>query len=268
MKYENMLIGDVLKIRGKYTNHIGIEIETEGKNLPHIDTPVWKSERDPSLRGESFEYVLRKPVRFDEVNRVLNEMQKHWHDAGSEIKDSPNAGVHVHINVSDLTVAQMYNFVSLYLVVENILIAQCGVDRIGNLFCLRASDAEYLLDVIGNSITDADMNKFHTDDLRYAAINLKAMGDYGSIEFRAWRSDGDLKAIEWWCNLLIHLKELARQIDNPAQIVMDVSAMSPRGFFNNILGEFTQDIQWNPEYDHQIVEGVRRVQQYAFLGDW
>lgn len=268
MKYESMLIRDVLRIKTKYADHVGIEIETEGSNLPELDTKYWRSDRDPSLRGESYEYVLKRPTPFDEAGAALSEMQEEWRSAASVVKNSPNAGVHVHINVSDLTVAQMYSFVSLYLVVENILIAQCGQDRIGNLFCLRACDAEYLIDIISDTIKEASLDKFHTDELRYAAVNLKAMGDYGSIEFRAWRSDGDLEAIAWWCGLLMHLKTLARRIDNPSQIVADVSIMTPRGFFDNILGKYAADIPWNAEYDYLIVDGVRRVQQYAFLGDW
>ena len=166
MKFENSLVKDVLKIRSKYTNHVGIEIEAEGKNLPQIDTPVWKSERDPSLRGESYEYVLRKPVPFDMTNQVLAQVGEEWEKVGAKIKDSPNAGVHIHINASDLTVTQLFNLISLYLVVEHVLVAACGVDRIGNLFCLRASDAEYLIDVIESAVRENDLSHFHSDDIR------------------------------------------------------------------------------------------------------
>lgn len=268
MKFERMLVGNVLKIRGKLTNHVGIEIETEGTSLPNIDTEVWKSERDGSLRGESWEYVLRSPVPFNETDSVLAQMQEEWTTHNSVIKNSPNAGVHVHINCSDLTVTQLFNFISLYLVVENVLVNTCGIDRVGNLFCLRASDAEYLIDVIQDAVRENDLKLFHTDDLRYASINLKALGDYGSIEFRAWRSDGDLAGIAWWCKLLQHLKGLARLVDNPSQIVAEVSDLRPKGFYERILGPFAKDVPWTDEYEGPIVDSVRRVQQYAFLGDW
>ncbi len=71
MKYENRLVKDVLGIKSRLSNHIGIEIEVEGESLPHVDTEVWKSEQDNSLRGESYEYVLRRPVPFEETQSVL-----------------------------------------------------------------------------------------------------------------------------------------------------------------------------------------------------
>lgn len=268
MKYENKLVKDVLGLRGRYTDHVGIEIETEGTRLPQIDNEVWKSEQDNSLRGESFEYVLRQPVPFKETQNVLSMVGDEWKAARSQIKNSPNAGVHVHINCSDLTVTQLINFISLYLVVENILVSKCGEDRVGNLFCLRACDAEFLIDMLAVAIKEQDLRILHTDELRYASVNVKALGDYGSLEFRAWRSDGDLEGIGWWCSLLQHLKALAKQVDNPVAVVHSVSDLRPQGFFNMILGDFVQDIPWSPLYDQAISDSVRRVQQYAYYGDW
>ncbi|QHJ80962.1 MAG: hypothetical protein [Caudoviricetes sp.] len=267
-KYERKTVAQVMGIESKYTDHQGIEIETEGSSLPMINTPVWKSEADNSLRGESFEYVLRKPIRFGEEDKALAEIKEHWEGNGAKIKDSPNAGVHVHINCSDLTVTQLFNYISLYLVVEELLIAKCGDDRVGNLFCLRASDADYLIEMLAESVRSQDLRMLHTDDLRYASVNVKALGDYGSLEFRAWRADGDLEAIAWWCRLLQYLKGLARKIDNPSQIVGDVSALGSYGFYSHVLGPFAKDVEWDDKFEPAISDSVRRVQQYAFLGDW
>ncbi len=268
MKYERRTVGDVLGKRSKLTDHVGIELEIEGSNLPHVDTPFWKSERDGSLRGESFEYVLRNPIPHKEAQKSLQEIAGLWEQAGAKIKESPNAGTHVHVNCSDLTITQLFNFLSLYLVVEDVLVAQCGKDRIGNLFCLRSCDAEFLVDTMVEAARDGDISAFHTDDLRYASVNVKALGDYGSVEFRAWRSDGDLEKVKWWVDLLMHLKSQARAIDNPSLIVTGVSDRQPVGFFKDILGPFANDIKWDKAYEVSILQNVRRVQQYAFMGDW
>lgn len=268
MRYEDKLVANVLGKRHGYTDHVGIEIETEGKRLPKVDSELWRSDKDGSLRGEAWEYVLKEPVHADDVHKALLALKYEWHKNKSEVKDSPNAGVHVHINVTDLTVTQLYNFISLYLVLEEVLIDKCGPDRIGNLFCLRASDAEYLLDVITDSIRQTDLDVFHTDDLRYAAINLKALGDYGSVEFRAWPSNGDLAGVEWWASVLMNLKQVAKATDNPAQIVADVSINSPKVFFESIMKNFAGGIKWKEQYDYAIMAGVRRVQQFAFEGAW
>lgn len=268
MKYENKLVKDVFGMRNRLTDHIGIELEIEGDNLPRIDTELWKSENDASLRGESYEYVLRRPVPFAETQNVLSSILELWQESEAQIKNSPNAGVHVHINCGDLTVTQLYNFISLYLVVENILVSKCGKDRVGNLFCLRACDAEYLIEMLATAIKEQDLKILHTDDLRYASINVKALGDYGSLEFRAWRSDGDLEAVAWWCSLLQHLKALAKEVESPVAVVHSVSDLRPEGFYQMILGKFTKDIPWSPLYSVAIADSVRLVQQYAYYGDW
>lgn len=268
MKYERKTIAQVLNKSNKLGNHVGIELEIEGRNLPEVSTTFWKSERDGSLRGESYEYVLRQPTPHVEARKALQEIASIWESHEAKIKDSPNAGTHVHVNCSDLTITQLFNFLSLYLVVEDILVDQCGKDRIGNLFCLRSCDAEFLVDTMVQAVRDADIGYFHTDDLRYASVNVKALGDYGSVEFRAWRSDGDLAKVAWWVDLLMHLKEQARAIDNPALIVTNVSDRSPKEFFTDILGPFVKDIKWDKRFEESILNNVRRVQQYAFLGDW
>lgn len=269
MRYEDKLVGNVLGKRNGYTDHIGVEIETEGQRLPKVENELWRSDIDGSLRGaEAWEYVLKEPVHKDELHKAMLALKYEWHKAKSVVKDSPNAGVHVHINVSDLTVTQLYNFISLYLVLEDILVDKCGPDRIGNLFCLRASDAEYLLDMLAEAIRTTDLSILHTDDLRYAAINVKALGDYGSVEFRAWPSNGDLAGVEWWANTLMHLKQVAKATDNPAQVVSDISFNTPEVFFKSIMKEYGDAIEWKPHYDQTMMAGVRRVQQFAFEGAW
>lgn len=268
MKYENRLLSDVLNNQSDLKNHVGIELEIEGSSLPLVTTKYWKSERDGSLRGESFEYVLRKPIPHKEAQKALQEISGIWKKNESKIKDSPNAGTHVHINCSDLTVVQLFNFLTLYLVIEEVLIEICGKDRIGNLFCLRSCDAEYLVDCLTKAVRDSDLSILHTDDLRYASVNVKALGDYGSLEFRAWRSDGDLEAVNWWVDLLMYLKQQARLIDNPSLIVANVSERSPKNFFEDVLGPYAETIPWKNSYEESIINSVRKVQQYAFLGDW
>lgn len=268
MKFEQRLVKDVLRKKNDYADHVGIELEIEGERLPLVDNKIWKSEKDGSLRGESFEYVLKEPVPRERVTEVLTNIASRWKDANAIIKNSPNAGTHVHINVGDLTVTQLFNFKALYLIVEDLLVDQCGVDRVGNLFCLRACDAEYLLEQLVISVRQSTLENLYTDELRYASMNVKALGDYGSLEFRAWRSDGDVVQLHWWIELLLHLKNLSRIIESPAQIVSDASIQGSFGFFQAILGVYARDIPWKPEYEQQIFDSVRRVQQFAFHGDW
>ena len=120
---------------------IGIEIEMEGQMLPHIGSNTWRSEADGSLRGESIEYVLKKPVAREQVAKVLTQLQDMLAKDGAVLEPSNRCGVHVHVNAQQYTFLQVMNIVVLYLMFEDILTKFCGQHREGNYFCLRARDA-------------------------------------------------------------------------------------------------------------------------------
>ena len=103
------------------TNHtkgeVGLEIEMEGTNL-HIDEDLgfWRGEADGSLRGdESIEYVLRKPVPRNQVAKALDELYVALREQEATIDMTHRTSVHVHINVQQLEVNEVYNFICLYL---------------------------------------------------------------------------------------------------------------------------------------------------------
>src|SRR3546814_18812942 len=92
-----------------------------------------------------------------------------------------------------LTMTQLYSFMTVYLILENVLVGWCGHSRCGNLFCLRASDAEWLLTSIRAAAEGRTFkHSLHSDNLRYASMNVKALGDYGSLEFRAMRGTREM----------------------------------------------------------------------------
>src|SRR3546814_21174594 len=92
-----------------------------------------------------------------------------------------------------LTMTQLYSFMTVYLILENVLVGWCGHSRCGNLFCLRASDAEWLLTSIRAAAEGRTFkHSLHSDNLRYASMNVKALGDYGSLEFRTMHGNRDM----------------------------------------------------------------------------
>ncbi len=183
---------------------VGIEVELEGTGLPSkilkngLKKSYWTATTDGSLRGEALEYVLTSPIERAEVKEAIGQLYQELKISEAVIENSGRAGVHVHINVRELTFLQMYTFTLLYLVFEKVLVKFCGEGREGNLFCLRATDAEYLLYMLHRVIQTGSVNDLHTNELRYASINLTALRKYGSLEFRAMRSPVEAEVIETW----------------------------------------------------------------------
>lgn len=251
----------------KTTGDVGIEIEVEGTRLP-VAEKFWNNEADGSLRGaETREYVLMKPSTLKEARMALSYLDAQYKAHDTVVDDSVRAGVHVHVNVQDLNAVQLYNFMVLYLILEEPLVKWCGPHREGNLFCLRAGDADYLLGQLQQVAVTRDFGALHSDQLRYASMNVKALGTYGSLEFRAMRGTRDLDLIYKWAEVLVGLREVAKNFESPEKIIEWFSAGDAKSFIKHALGEHAREFACDG-YAAMLHEGMRRAQDIAYCVDW
>jgi len=245
---------------------VGLEIEVEGERLPQ-EIPGWRRENDGSLRGESAEYVLARPCPRGDVSTHLKQVTQAYQENRSRINNTDRAGVHVHINVQDMQVHEVITFVCLYLTFEDMLVRYCGESRIGNLFCLRMRDAEGILKLLNYAIVNRHMGTLSTDQLRYASINLLAMHNYGSVEFRAMRTTTDMDIINTWVDILLKLKDHSRDFKHPRDFVEQFSSLGPRGLFDRVLLGHKNRLTY-PDYDTDMWENIRNVQEIAYCVNW
>lgn len=256
------MICNQLGLDNPIEGEVGIEVEVEGDNLPRVFEAAvpWEAVRDGSLRGESMEYVLKKPTTRNKYGLCLDVLRNQLRE--SEIYDSDRCGVHVHINCQELSVDQVISFITTYLCFEEVLVKWCGDRRVGNLFCLRTSDAPGLLQYVIRLKQRKHVGVVATDRIRYGSINLKALATYGSLEFRAMRSDLGEGVIEKWVRMLLAIKDYS--VDKtPEEVIGDFSINGPQDFFNDVLGEWRQDL--NPT-DRELTDGMRNAQEVAFYG--
>lgn len=259
-----MKIKDIFRLKPE-KGEVGVEVEIEGLNLPRVvHRESWRVERDGSLRGEAFEYVFRGPVNYKAACNRLDRLGLSFKEVGSEIFDTGRAGVHVHVNVQDLTAKQVGCFITLYYIFENILLDFCGEDRVGNLFCLRTCDAEGAIPLITKAFNNNNLRGLATDDIRYAALNLNSLPKYGSVEFRSMRSTGDMEIIKTWVSLLLELKKYSLSFNNPREIVEGMSGMSSEVMFKTVFGD-NSGLVYD---DDSMYEGVRYAQDFAYGVDW
>lgn len=249
---------------------VGIEIEVEGAGLPSPSSrSYWRREVDGSLRGdENAEYVLRKPLTLEEAGKALDQLDTLYTKNQSRIDDTVRAGVHVHVNCQKLTMTQLYNFMTIFYILEDVLVKFCGEYREGNLFCLRAKDAEAQVNVIRRAAKSKKFRaEFHHDNNRYAAMNIKALGDYGSLEFRTMRGTRDLGLIYTWAEILVGLRDLAKQFDSPPDIIEQFSIHGPVDFLKSMVGENFDDVYYEG-CEKDLSEGMRMSQDIAYATDW
>lgn len=247
---------------------VGVEIEVEGKNLPDV-AKYWRRELDGSLRGEeNAEYVLSSPLPIGTLPTALKYLKLAYKKSGAVVDDSVRAGVHVHVNVQGMNIVQLYNFITLYLVLEELLVKFCGPTREGNLFCLRACDAEFLIVALKMAARTKRFRHLVNDDLRYSSMNVKALGTYGSLEFRAMRGTEDFNLIEQWANMLVHLRESAKHFTDPTDIINGFSEGEAPGFLAQVLGPHAETFLGYPGVGQALVRGMRLAQDVAFCVDW
>lgn len=251
---------------------IGIEIEVEGDNLPYNVSlsKVWRQDADGSLQGPSCEYVMNKPGSAGEVEEALDLLWYNYTLNDTHIRESIRAGVHVHINVQDMTPKTMFNFVCLYIILEEVLLEHCGENRKGNHFCLRVKDAEYIIHKIIDSITNNNLGDLGDENIRYSSLNMTSLLKYGSIEFRSMRSTSVKEDISFWANLLLHLRESSLEFSTPEDIVSEFSHMGYKDFMKRVLGKYYKTFEEVDDIEQKVLRGVRYAQDIAFCGimDW
>lgn len=246
---------------------VGIEIEVEGVNLPP-GYKNWRREKDGSLRGESGEYVLREPVPINDVQKNLAELAKTFEDTGATFNHSPRAGIHVHINVCDLSLKEVMTMVCAYIIIEELLINFCDKSRNGNHFCLTTYDASYLLNLFRQACMMEEVRLLNTDAVRYAALNITSLFKYGSVEFRALESTNDFNKVNTWVQMLYKLKLATKQFRDPQDLLMSFSMKDYVAVLNQIMGEYAPILNNNPDIHNILRQGVLRAQDIAFSRDW
>lgn len=248
---------------------IGIEVETEGRGLadghgnPLFVVPGWSAERDGSLRGESMEWVLSAPIPRKNVNKLLKSLSGALKENGVVLAETDRCGVHVHVNIQDFTYEQAMNFIILYLIVEKLLVRYCGDDREGNLFCLRACDADMMIYQLRECRKRGSLKSMANDNFRYASINLAAVAKYGSLEFRALKTPKNVMDIEQWVNLLLRVRDAALVYETCQQVVEGFSKNGELPFLQALFGDL-YDVIYYEGCEVDLRDGVRRVQEVAY----
>lgn len=258
-----MKIIDMFGVTRQEGKDIGIEIEMEGENLKYPIRQYWKGTGDGSLRGSSLEYVLKTPVRRELTLQRLKYLKKELEEHGSILQPSDRCGVHIHVNCQQLTVNQVINFAIVYLILEDLLVDMCGEQRVGNLFCLRASDADKIITALRICKQENDLNHIQSSRYRYASINLAAISKFGSVEFRAFQTPKDLLKIQKWIEILLKIKDFSLGFDEAYDIIEGVSFGGPAEFVRNVLGNDANLVNM-VDRERLVTEGVRRVQEIAY----
>ena len=267
---------------------VGIEVEVEGNQFPKNDEDYgdevihmggelipsqWQYTHDGSLRGDdNAEYILAKPLNFNEVSDALMDLWRMFDEFGSVLDESNRTSVHVHLNAQDWHLNRIASFLGLYFSVEEILVNWCGDHRAGNLFCLRAKDAPAIVNRARKFIKTGDLSVFD-EGQHYAGVNLEALKKKGSIEIRSMRGATHYAPIVTWVSVLERIYNLSGEFDDPRLVVSQFSGGGALNYLKFVLGENYDEIlsgvDMHPgEVVRSLTEGIRFAQNVCYCRDW
>lgn len=226
---------------------IGVEFEFEGvrnKELPNVpESQFWEYHKEDSLKDNGAEFVFTQPLFGKDAYSAIVWMLKHAKD--NEWKTSMRTGLHVHIDARDMEHSQLIGMIILYTLVEPVLFNWVGDNREENVHCVpyfKADDA--LMEAAGIiKSTNTDASRGTQSVLgraekfgRYAALNLKALADHGSIEFRHLKTTLDLNRLVTWINLIMSLKAAALKVPESTGAIVDMARQyGPTRFINFVF---------------------------------
>ena len=212
-----------------YAGDYGIEIETESRDpytVPQMKH--WRHDTDGSLRDFGVEYILSKPVNYGSIDEALCELKDSV--AGVEFKESAYTSVHVHVNISRMTLTEVASFYTAYCLFEEVLNRYCGPTRNGNLFCLKNSLANRSVNTftkLYRAFAVGDVHKadnilfdgsFNENQLKYAACNIAPMTRFQSLEIRTHKGTTDTTEVKRWVDIIECIKKFSLEF-KPNEIV-------------------------------------------------
>jgi len=254
------------------TSYVGVEVELEEVGNANWELDYWNVERDGSLRRNGLEFNFREPLFGVDIIAALDELERGMamygerFPLGTVIDD--NTSVHVHVDCRDLDTEQLHNFILTAILFEQVLFKYAAPERENNIFCLPLTRAEDELSVAGRiagTLTENSsdgLRMYSSEAAKYSSINLSALHEFGSIEFRAhkgeWRKDPLLR----WTNILLRLKESAKEsIITKDTYYNAVFNTHPRSLLNNVFGEELASHLYNTDIDRQLTTGAKLINE-------
>lgn len=191
------------------TADVGIELEIEGTALPSV--PNWQAKSEGSLQG-GIEYIS-KPIKADSVKGLVDGLAKNIKSEGGTIKESYRCSTHIHVNVLPETLENVLGFMVVFTMFEPLLLALCGPQRDGNLFCMSSFDTGDTISSFEALCETFDRIKergWSFERGKYSSFNTGRLADLGTLEARCFPLSVKGDTVSGWVDWLLAMRDLSR----------------------------------------------------------
>lgn len=217
---------------------------------PHFSDPYY-CESCGDVEGDYYEdcVELVSPILSSMHSRGLREICEDLEHAPR----TESAGVHVHVEASDLTVRQIRELVLAYDHVERFV--EASYDRVYRGYCKRRSASE-VLEIARRARSVDHVESLYKGD-RYVTLNLQALDDRGTVEFRAMGPKYNYDHLIRWA---MFCREMVNSIKNGAVSKHFARAKS----WNDVLAIFAKYGEEYPKIVSQEIESAEELaEDYA-----
>lgn len=241
--------------------YIGLEIELENVQKDFgYDKPgcsLWTTHEDHSLRNNGLEFVFAQPLCGIDIITAVRAFCEEARRCKFEA--SPRTGIHVHVDIRDMTPNQLHTMLLAYAAFEKPLFNYIAPDRYTSNFCMPWLEASNHLTEVGQLIYGSDSNIRHVFERqhKYSALNLEAMMRLGTVEFRHMHTTLDPEAILTWINICLSLKKFAMRYDQDPQMFLQTFSMGPERLCDLVFGKYSRLLTGYLGFRVEAYEGMR-----------
>lgn len=226
------------------TTLMGVELEVDADGATatrfHNTTPAsWLREHDGSLSA-GYEYVLARPMAGRELSIAIQEM----FTSDVAFHRTLTGSTHIHMDMlgEEVTMDVLRTLVLLVYTLEPMIYHAGDYTRewCGYANSLKQSDDLLLGSLFAEDSSDLFGNILRRGGAlgRYYGLNLVALNDYGSVEFRYFPTATTADEMVRWVNLVQSFKKAAVEIGTPATLKNIIAEESS---FLEMLGKYFGD---------------------------
>lgn len=231
--------------------NVGIELEYENvskwPNDIKDDGEFWEITEDGSLRRikdgtVSLEIRFKYPLSGLALEKALVYLRKYL-STERDIVCSLRTGLHVHLDVRDLSITQIKNIFITYLIVEKLLYRYCGDDRENNIFCLPLYKTPEVIQRFSlDSFQDINTFKNSVDrGWKYSGLNLVPIWKKGSIEFRQHSATTNVEEIIYWINIIFSIAKYGINLNYKVNKLIEHASIND-SIVEDIFGNYLREL--------------------------
>lgn len=252
----------------------GVEIETEKCSTDDLGysailEKIWQVKTDGSLRGRNngqnaagnaYEFISKPaPLKI-----LIPELELFFKT--TKFKDdnfTDRCSIHVHTNITDLTVHQIGTLFLTYSVVEDLIFKFINTYRVAeprgkyrdtNIYCVPWNQCRMNFDIMSKMFEDAEYAFKQWQ--KYTALNILPTRTIGSVEWRHMHGTADMEKLRVWLNMIgrIYKYSTDTSFEDAVKIIKNLNDNSAyQQYFTSVFGNY---LEYTPEAAKALESGV------------